>query len=126
MRIVLELFGNIPTVKDSYLPVMRKGKPALTKDRKLTAKLNYILEQIPREFWDLRLKDPEIVMQRFAPPGNQRRDRDGILTTLLDLLVRAGILEDDSDLYNNGDWHILKTQIAEAQKVVLILETEEE
>jgi len=127
MRIELELYGKIPTVKDSYLPVMRKGKPALTKDRKLTAKLNYILEQIPREYWDLRLKHPEIIMQRFAPPENQRRDRDGMLTTILDLLVRAGILVDDSDLYNNGDWHILKTQIIEGtpQKVLLILETAE-
>ncbi len=124
MRIELEIYGNIPTVKDSYLPVMRKGKPALTKDRKLTAKLNYILEQIPREVWDTKLKHPTITMQRYAPEQNQRRDRDGMLTTLLDLLVRAGVLEDDSDLYNNGAWHILPTQIADAQKVVLILETQ--
>src|SRR6266568_4422907 len=116
MRIELEIYGNIPTVKDSYLPVMRKGKPALTKDRKLTAKLNYILEQIPREVWDTKLKHPTITMQRYAPEQNQRRDRDGMLTTLLDLLVRAGVLEDDSDLYNNGAWHILPTQIADAQK----------
>ncbi len=125
MRIVLEFYGNIPSVKDRYLPVMRKGKPALTKDHKLRAQLDYILQQISREWWDLRLRDPTIVMQRFAPKKNKRRDRDQILVTLLDLLVKAGVLIDDSDLYNNGDWHILKTQIAEAQKVVLTLETEE-
>jgi len=65
-------------------------------------------------------------MQRFCPAESFNQDRDNILVALMDeVLVRTGIIHDDSDLYNNGDWHILKTQIADIHKVVLILETEE-
>ncbi len=131
MRIELELFGNIPSKKNRYRAVIgksgnKKGKAQIVRDRKLNAKLDYLVQQVDRSHWDLNLLHPTITMQRFCPVENFNQDRDGILVCLIDeVLVRTGILVDDNDLYNNGAWHILPTQIADAQKVVLILETNE-
>ncbi len=131
MRIVLELYGPIASKKNRYRAVIgksgnKKGKAQIVRDRKLNAKLEYLVQQVPRDAWDLRLLHPTITMQRFCPAESFNQDRDNILVALMDeVLVRTGIIHDDSDLYNNGDWHILKTQIADIHKVVLILETEE-
>ncbi len=127
MRIELEFFGAQVSKKNRYRAVVnsKSGKAQLVKDRKLNAKLDYLVRQIPVEYFDLKLESPTITFQRYCPEVDLRQDRDNIFQSLLDLLVRVQTLRDDSDLYNNGAWHILPTQIADAQKVVLILETNE-
>lgn len=153
MRIELEIFGPIPTVKDSYRAIVTKRKPTiksaaadsksanskedlvakLVKDRRLNAKLNYIIEQIPPEVFDSGLLHPRITMQRFAPPeyfvaeqGRSLSDRDGCFSTLLDLFVRTGILRgSDSDRVNNGEWIIKPTIRSIAHRVLIILETDD-
>lgn len=126
MRIELEFFGTIVTKKNNYRAVIKKtGKAGLVKDRKLSEKLDYIVKQIPTEYFDLRLTNPAITMQRYCPPLGLMQDRDGILTTLLDLLVRVGLLSDDSDLCNNGEWRIMPTMLANEYKTVLTLETKD-
>jgi hypothetical protein len=140
-KIVLEFFGEVPNVKDSYRATIRKrkkpipGKPdvvaGIVKDRKLNAKLNYLIEQIPQELWDVRLLHPKITFERFCPmeylttgKGQSLPDRSGSFVTLEDLLVRTKIIEDDGDLYNNGPWVIWPTRPSDCHKIVLTLETE--
>ncbi len=143
MKIELEFFGPIPTVKDSYRAVVRKrktpkpGKPdqiaQVVKDRKLNAKLDYLIEQIPREFWDLGLIHPNITMQRYAPAeyletdsGKSMSDRDGAFSTALDLFVRIGLLRgSDADPVNNGRWIIEPTKISAQMRFQFILESSE-
>lgn len=103
----------------------------LVKDRRLNGKLDYLVEQIPREYWDLRLLHPRITWQRFAPsadlsPEKQTTslsDRSGAWVTVEDLLVRLGILVDDSDLFNNGEWTFKPTLTSNEHRTVIVLET---
>lgn len=127
MKLVIELFGEVPSKKNQYRAVVKKsGKAGLVKDRKMRAKYDYLVEQVPVEFRDLNLKHPRITIQRFCPLVNFSQDRDGIFTTILDeILVRLGIIEDDSDIYNNGQWVIESTKVADAAKLVITLETSE-
>lgn len=125
MRIELTLYGETPSTKNRYrAAVNKKGKAYLAKDRKLSGKLNYLIQQIPVEYFDLKLRHPRITMQRFCPAALFSQDRDGIFTGLLDLLVRTGVLEDDCDLHNNGEWRILPTQESVGPRVEIMLETE--
>ncbi len=124
MRVELTFYGPLVSKKNSYRAVVRKktGKAALVKDRKLTGKLNYLAQQIPVELWDLGMLNPSITMTRT---GDHKGDRDGAFTTLLDLLVRTGVLVDDSDVYNNGHWEIYPTEPGVGLKTVLVLRTSE-
>ncbi len=131
MRIELTLYGPIPSKKNQYRAIVRttgkhKGKAALVKDRKLSSKLNYLVEQIDPEAWDLKLTHPRITFRRACPAENMNQDRDGMLTTLLDLLVRLGIIADDSDLFNNGRWVIEPTIVSSELRVDLTLETDDD
>ncbi len=126
MRIELTFYGRVPSKKNQYRAVVRKtGKAALVKDRKLTGKLNYLVEQIDRELWDLGLTHPAITFQKYCPVEEMNQDRDGQITCLLDLLVRTGLLVDDSDLQNNGRWVIEPTIVSPEMRIDLTLETTE-
>ncbi len=126
MRIVLDFYGETPSVKNRYRAIVnKKGKAQIVKDRKLSGKLNYLIDQIDRSLWDLKLVHPKITMQRFCPLANFNQDRDGVWTGVQDLLVRVGLLAQDDDLHNNGLWTFLPTQVADAMRLEIILETEE-
>lgn len=127
MKIEIELFGQIPSKKNRYLAVIKKsGKAGLVKDRKMRSKYDYLVEQVPVEYFDLKLKHPTITMQRYATADGFRQDRDGIATTIFDeILVRLGIIIDDNDLHNNGLWIFKPTQLSDAPRLCISLETPE-
>lgn len=131
MKIEIELFGLVGAKKNKYRAVVRKtgkhkGKAALVKDHKLRERFDYLVEQVPHEYWDLHLQHPKITMQRFCPIEGFNSDRDGCLTSILDeILVRLGIITNDDDLHNNGLWIIHPTQLSEETKLIITLEAEE-
>ncbi len=128
MIIEIDLFGQIPSKKNRYLAVIKKktGKAGLVKDRKMRAKYDYLVEQVPTEYFDLQLKHPTITFQRYATADGFCQDRDGIATTIFDeILVRLGIIIDDSDIHNNGLWIFKPTQLSDAPRLRITLESQE-
>lgn len=94
----IELLGPVPSKKNSYTP--RKDRPGVFKNSKLRAELDRLQIQIPGYVRDLKLVSPDIEIEMQVPNG--RRDRDGALTTILDLLVSTGVLKNDSAAQCNG------------------------
>lgn len=101
--IELELFGKIPSKKNRYQRNPNRNRPF--KDRELARAIDDLLLQIPPVYRNLRLEHPDIAVQFGF--DNFRQDRDNALTTLLDVLVVAGVLADDSTSRCNGTITVL-------------------
>jgi Holliday junction resolvase RusA-like endonuclease len=98
-RIRIVLTGYIPSKKNRYLPM--KGK--LVKTRELRQLLESLEEQIPESVRGLKLRHPQMELSLAVPKGRTRMDRDGILTTILDVLKNTGVIQDDSIAAFNGE-----------------------
>lgn len=97
--LVLELYGEIPSKKNSYKKRSGRGR-GMFKDRDLQSKLDYLTLQIPAEARGLELVHPDMRIQFIVP--DRRRDRDNLVTALLDVLVVAGVLKNDNIASFNG------------------------
>lgn len=117
--IELELFGKIPSKKNRYQRNPRRNRPF--KDRELARAIDDLVLQIPPVYRNLRLEHPDITVQFGF--DNFRQDRDNALTTLLDVLVVAGVLADDSTSRCNGTITLLPAVRSEVpfSRVVLRL-----
>ena len=125
----VSLFGSLPSKKNMYRP--RKDRPGMFKDSKLRLELDRLALQIPGELRGLELVNPdiEVFFEIPEPAGRQRpdaADRDGKLTTILDLLVAYKVLKDDSIRYCNGTMivHPAKIGTQHYTKIVLRLRTD--
>ena len=98
--LTLSLWGSVPSKKNSYRP--RKGGKGFYKDDKLQAELDYLTLQIPAEMRGLKLQHPDMTFRFTVAKGATRRDRDNMCQTLIDVLVSAGVLWDDSISQCNG------------------------
>lgn len=96
----LEISGKIPSKKNLYSP-MANGKGFFKGSKLLNAEKVFSL-QIPGEYRDLKLENPHIVIQLKLPKKSWRSDRDNAVTTILDYLVKFGVLKDDSINHLNG------------------------
>lgn len=90
--------GHIPSKKNSYSP--RKDKPGFFKNSKLQTQLDRLALQIPGEYRDLKLESPDLHFYFTYEKANW--DTDNAMTTLLDLLVRYGVLKNDNIKSLNG------------------------
>lgn len=97
--LVLELYGPIPSKKNSYKKRSGRGR-GMFKDRDLQSKLDYLTLQIPAEARGLELVHPDVTIQFTVP--DRGRDRDNMVTSLLDVLVLAGVLKNDNIASFNG------------------------
>jgi len=103
----IHLFGDIPSKKNRYSPT----KGGMHKGKELKEELDALEEQIPGDMRDLCLQHPDIVVE-FAVK-NRRKDRDGMLATLLDVLVACKVITDDSINSCNGTVLILPAKLIE-------------
>jgi Holliday junction resolvase RusA-like endonuclease len=115
----ITLFGQVPGKKNRYSPTVNKktGKAMFIKDSKLQKELDDLLVQIPGELRNLRLESPDIEVELTVPNG--RADRDNIFTSLLDVLVQARVLRNDSTAASNGRYTIYPATISDYYKTVI-------
>lgn len=97
----IEFFGKIEAKKNNLLPVVRKnGNAALVYSSKARASMDSLMLQVPGEFRDMRLISPDV--EFFFTVADGRSDRDNMRTSLLDCLVKMGVLRNDSMAAFNG------------------------
>jgi hypothetical protein len=91
------LYGNIPS-KKNYLQVGPRGGRYRGEVSACIANLT----MQARAAWGARppVESPDIEVRLFI--HNPAKDRDGIWTTLLDVLKKARVIHDDSIRRNNG------------------------
>jgi hypothetical protein len=125
----IPLWGRVCSKKNAYRT--RKDRPGMFKDTALRRELDRLALQIPGELRGLELVHPaiEVFFEIPKPAGRQRpdaADRDGKLTTILDLLVAYKVLKDDSIRYCNGTVivHPAKIGTQHYTKIVLRLRTD--
>jgi Holliday junction resolvase RusA-like endonuclease len=105
-----EILGALISKKNNYVP---NGK-SFFKPQKVKNAEQMVWLQIPDEVRDLKLENPDIVIECHIPKKSWRSDRDNGYTFLQDMLVKAGVLSDDSINHCNG--FIILIPVAEASE----------
>lgn len=107
-RAHLVLVGSVPSKKNNRSHTGARAH----YDKETAAAIETLIDQA-RLQWRRRpaLDSPEMHFTVFCV--NARQDIDGILTTLLDVLVKAGVLFDDSIRWCNGLKVILPATICD-------------
>jgi hypothetical protein len=99
MRYEIVLEADIVSKKNAYAP--RKGggfrKPDWIKNVEKDA-----ISQIPAELWGIEMIHPHMVFWFNLPSKSFALDRDGVVTTILDFMVRTKVLKDDNCRNSNG------------------------
>lgn len=91
--------GPFPSKKNEYGRTA-KGQVYIPNDMKVRL---YLMERDIRRQWGMR---PPVLHPDMAWEGrvrHRRSDRDNIKTTVMDCLVRCGVLVDDDIAHNNGN-----------------------
>lgn len=100
-RIVITLYGAAPSKKNALRPTF--GRRGYVYDAQTKAALESLVDQA-RIQWGTRRRavtSPRIQFKAFTL--NRKQDRDGMLTTALDVMKKAGILHDDCIEFCNGE-----------------------
>ena len=68
---------------------------------------------IPNEYKDLKLKHPDIAIYLKMPKKSWRSDKDNAWTAASDILVKNGVLADDSINACNGTIILMPVQLSD-------------
>jgi Holliday junction resolvase RusA-like endonuclease len=93
----LTLRGAIPCKKNSY---RRSVNGRMYKTDEQAADIRALEWQAKAQWCDEPVTHPAITMRFYLP--DMRRDRDNLATTVLDVLVNAGVLVNDNVRRCNG------------------------
>ncbi len=115
--IVIELRGKTPAKKNNWHP--RRGGGVGITDPAIQTMIDRMAMQIPGHVRDLKLVSPEIHFHFFYEKANW--DRDNAVTTLLDILVKYGTLQDDNVAQCNGPILIHPAERSDEDSVKIIL-----
>lgn len=103
MRTWLEILfvGYVPSKKNN----LRKGRKGqgYHYDEATRACIDALTTQVPAAYRGLKLVHPKVSWQITVPAA--RQDRDAIKTTILDILVKTGVLANDNIKNYNGHEH---------------------
>ena len=98
-RLVLK--GPVPSKKNDRSIGYRRGKLTMFIDKDQQAALDALVWQAKAQWKGMaRLVHPDISIRFHV--SNRRQDRDNMATTLLDVLVKAGVLANDNIAQCNG------------------------
>src|SRR5207249_3091312 len=97
-QIEILLRGKVPSKKNAYTP--RRDRPGMFKSSKLQTELNRLAVQVPGYCRDLQLENP--TLEFFFTYVKANSDRDGAVTTCMDILVSMGVLVNDNTKRCNG------------------------
>lgn len=96
---LIVLIGAVPSKKNEKTPFKNKaGKMRFYNPSQ--AAIDRLSMQVPATVRDLGLLHPDIEFTFTVPHGGM--DTDNTVTTLMDILVTMGVLQNDSVARNNG------------------------
>jgi Holliday junction resolvase RusA-like endonuclease len=107
------LKGEVPAKKSLY---RRKKGGGLYLDEAVAAKIDALAWQA-RQQWGQRLplEHPDMTFTFLVRDG--RKDRDGLLATVMDLLQKARVIRQDNIAHCNGTIVLLPAQVGEVEGV---------
>lgn len=99
-KATIEVAGNIPSKKNTY----KAGGGRIYIPDEVKQKINGLTWQISRQWKGKpKLRHPNMVFRLFGGRSNQ--DRDNQVQTILDCMVKAGVLVND-DIGNSNGWMV--------------------
>jgi Holliday junction resolvase RusA-like endonuclease len=110
------LYGITKSKKNTYTPKRTGG---MYKNTELQAELDNLEAQVPGDVRDLRLEHPDVLVEFSS--RSKRRDRDGLLTTVLDVLVKCGVFQNDDIAHFNGTVTLLPAKVGQEDAVHLLI-----
>jgi hypothetical protein len=122
---VICLRGKIPSKKNSLRPGNKPGGPGFRYADGVKAAMVDLQAQVTIQWGRLPAvihPDYEIRLQ----VANEAHDRDGMETTILDVLKKAGVIVDDSVKYFNGYRHGPPAVVGTEDQAVIHLRWERE
>lgn len=107
----IELKGKVPSKKNQLRPRKTKyGKITYYKDTDTQSLIDALSFQIPANLRGMKLKHPLMSFKFDVPTRGEAADRDGKYTTILDILVKTGVLADDNIRNCNGVHEIMESE----------------
>lgn len=103
----IQIYSVIPSKKNLYAKRRGPGK-GMYIPRKVQSQLDAIAAQIPVEYRHMYLENPDIEIEFALPEDINKQhtpwmsDPDGRITTMFDIFVKLGILQNDNFRTNNG------------------------
>jgi hypothetical protein len=126
----LRLVGNVASKKNEYTVRRNKvkgdGTRALAIKEDARADLQGIAFQVPGALRDLRLRHPDVEVWTFIPLKGCDADRDNKWVALSDILVKYGVLANDSIRHFNGNLQIHPAILWDVSITVVKLTAKEE
>ena len=116
LEIVIQ--ADVQTKKNNYGQT-KSGKRYKPTHIVETEKL--ALQQIPAEYFGMDLKHPGVEVFMEMPKKSWAMDQDGAWTTVLDYLVKAGVVHDDNIRSFNGPKYLHPVVEAERKKITITL-----
>lgn len=117
--------GNVKAKKNNKRVVYNKktGKPFIMTDKTTDDYQKDAVRQLKEQWKGLRIIDYPITVQMvFYYPTKHRKDIDNSMTTLLDCMKTAGIIEDDDVTHINELYAFFGGYDKENPRVEIILE----
>jgi Holliday junction resolvase RusA-like endonuclease len=114
--VTLVLRGKVPSKKN----VWRHGKGRTYIDRETKALIDALTAQAQSQWNRAPVTHPDMRVQFFV--RDKRRDRDNLLTTLLDCLREAGVIVNDNIAQFNGTLVLLPSVIDQNERVTVAVE----
>ena len=114
MTATLVLHGHCPSKKNLW----KRGKGGRTYiDSETKALIDALTAQAQNQWIGEPVTHPDMRVQFFA--RDRRRDRDNMLTTLLDCLRDAGVIVNDNIAQANGTLVLLPAMIDKDERTVI-------
>jgi hypothetical protein len=118
MRYEIVLEADIVSKKNAYVPLKGGGfrKPEWIKNIEKDA-----ISQIPADLWGIEIKHPHMVFWFQLPSKSFALDRDGVVTSIFDYIVKAKVIKDDNCRNSNGVVILMPAVKAESKRFVIWL-----
>ena len=111
---VLTLEGHCPSKKNLW----RRGKAGrMFIDEETKAQIERLTYQANEQWIGKPTVHADVTVRFFV--AHRRSDRDNMLTTVLDCLRDAGVIENDNIAKFNGTITVLPAQVAARERVVV-------
>lgn len=105
--------ADVISKKNAY--ASRRGGGRFKPDRVVRAEED-ALYQIPIEYYGLMLEHPAVEFKAYLPKKSWAMDRDGAWTTILDYLVKVGVIKDDNVRNFNAPVYLHPVEEAPSKK----------
>lgn len=117
----IELFGQIPNKKDYLVATINKKtwRQSRFYRKDVRDMIDRLTLQVPAEYRDLKLRHPDIFLECTVPKATG--DKDGWLTTVLDVLKTTGVIVDDNIEHCNGRIEIAPAKVSDHWRAVVTL-----